>query len=213
MSSHTKLLRMITNGTIRNAFILFILFIIPAAILHAQSNKKLNVLLIAVDDLNDWVGAFKGYPGVHTPNFDRLAKMGMRFTKAYCAAPACNPSRTALLTGVRPSSSGVYHNNQPWRPALPQAITLPQYFTANGYEVMGIGKIFHGPYDDSASWPKSYKNNSFPDLIRPHRAVMVISTGDPWLFVMRTLAITNMCKKELNLSGRITKDHFSLHLG
>ena len=163
MSSHTTLLRMISNCTIRNAYILLHLLILPATILQAQSNKKLNVLLIAVDDLNDWVGAFKGYPGVHTPNFDRLAKMGMKFTKAYCAAPACNPSRTALLTGVRPSSSGVYHNNQPWRPALPHAITLPQYFTANGYEVMGIGKIFHGPYDDSASWPKKYKNQSFPE--------------------------------------------------
>ncbi|HVE61294.1 MAG TPA: sulfatase, partial [Chitinophagaceae bacterium] len=120
------------------------------------------MLFIAVDDLNDWVGPLKGYPGVKTPNIDRLAKKGMTFKKAYCSAPACNPSRASLLTGVRPSTSGVYHNSQPWRNVLPDVVTLPQYFTANGYKVMGAGKIFHEPFEDSVSWPVKYEVPEFP---------------------------------------------------
>ena len=130
--------------------------------LSGQKPQKYNVLFIAVDDLNDWVEPLKGYPGVKTPNIDRLAKKGMTFKKAYCSAPACNPSRASLLTGVRPSTSGVYHNTQPWRNILPNAVTLPQYFTANGYKVMGAGKIFHEPFEDSASWPVKYEVPDFP---------------------------------------------------
>ena len=91
--------------------------------LFAQEKLKYNVLFIAIDDLNDWVGPLDGYKGVKTPNIDRLATQGMNFTRAYCPAPVCNPSRTALLTGVRPSTSGVYQNWHPWRRALPNAIT------------------------------------------------------------------------------------------
>ncbi len=119
----------------------------------AQVNEKYNVLFIAVDDMNDWVGPFGGYEGIITPNIDKLAKKGVVFKRAYCSAPACNPSRASLLTGIRPSTSGVYHNNQPWRPVLKDAVTLPQYFTANGYEVKGAGKIFHNSYNDLPSWP------------------------------------------------------------
>ena len=114
--------------------------------------KRPNVLFIAIDDLNDWCGCLGGHPDAHTPNIDRLAARGVLFTHAYCAAPACNPSRTALLTGLRPATSGVYLNSQPWRPVLPDAVTLPQHFMANGYRVIGGGKIFHGRYKDPASW-------------------------------------------------------------
>ncbi|HET6768868.1 MAG TPA: sulfatase [Chitinophagaceae bacterium] len=134
--------------------ILFLLLYIQQA--SAQTNKKYNVLFIAVDDLNDWVGPLDGYKGVKTPNIDKLAKEGMNFTRAYCPAPVCNPSRAALLTGVRPSTSGVYQNWHPWRRAMPNVVTLPQYFMANGYEVVGISKIFHDAYNDSASWHKYF---------------------------------------------------------
>ncbi len=106
-------------------------------------NRRPNVLLIAVDDMNDWVGCLGGYPGVHTPNIERLARRGVLFANAHCAAPLCNPSRTALLTGLRPSTSGIYNNEQYWRPALPDVVTLPQYFKRNGYYVAGAGKVFH----------------------------------------------------------------------
>jgi arylsulfatase A-like enzyme len=128
----------------------------------AQQASHNNVILIAVDGLNDWVGVLHSYPGIKTPNLDKLAKRGMIFTRAYCSAPLCNPSRTSLLTGVRPSTSGVYNNGQPFRKVLPNAITMPQYFTANGYEVIGAGKIFHEAYYDSASWPVPYEQYDSP---------------------------------------------------
>ena len=105
--------------------------------------KKPNVLFISVDDMNDWVGCLKGYPGVQTPNIDRLAQRGVLFANAHCASPLCNPSRTALLTGQRASSTGIYDNDQFWPPVLPDAVTLPMYFRKHGYHVAGAGKVFH----------------------------------------------------------------------
>ena len=109
----------------------------------AAPRSPLNVLMIGVDDMNDWVGCLGGYPGVKTPNIDRLAKAGVLFSNAHCAAPVCNPSRTALFTGRRPSSTGIYDNEQYWRPALPGLQTLPEYFRSNGYHVAGAGKVLH----------------------------------------------------------------------
>src|SRR5688500_14746391 len=127
----------------------------------AAPQRRPNVLFIAVDDLNDWVGCLGGHPDAKTPHIDRLARRSVVFTRAYCAAPACNPSRVALLTGRRPSSTGVYHNNQPWRPvpALKDAVTLPQHFMQSGYHVAGCGKIFHGGFDDPTSWHDYRKRN------------------------------------------------------
>jgi arylsulfatase A-like enzyme len=99
--------------------------------------------MIGVDDMNDWVGCLGGYPGVRTPNIDRLAANGVLFSNAHCAAPVCNPSRTALFTGRRPSTTGVYDNEQYWRPALPGVLTLPEYFRKNGYHAAGAGKVLH----------------------------------------------------------------------
>jgi len=109
----------------------------------ATPRKQPNILMIGVDDMNDWVGCLGGYPGVRTPNIDRLAKMGALFQNAHCAAPVCNPSRTALFTGRRPSTTGIYDNEQYWRPALPGLQTMPEYFRGNGYYVAGAGKVFH----------------------------------------------------------------------
>ena len=75
------------------------------------------MLFIAVDDLNDWVGVLGGHPQARTPNMDRLARRGLLFTKAYCSAPSCNPSRSSLLTGLRPSTTGIYANAHDWRQA------------------------------------------------------------------------------------------------
>ena len=126
---------------------------IGQAAAKAGENRP-NVLFLAIDDLNDWIGCLGGHPDVKTPNLDRLARRGVLFTNAYCAAPACNPSRAALMTGIRPSSSGVYVNPQPWRqsPVLKDAVTLSQHFMAHGYTAKGSGKIYHGGYPDPASW-------------------------------------------------------------
>ena len=119
----------------------------------AQAARR-NLLFIAIDDLNDWIGCLNGHPGVMTPNLDRLAARGTLFTSAHCAAPVCNPSRTALLYGKRPSTSGVYNNDQPHRrsPILKDAVTLPMHFMQNGYRAVGGGKIFHERYPDPQSW-------------------------------------------------------------
>ena len=126
-----------------------------------MADEKPNVLFIAVDDLNDWIGVLGGHPQAATPNIDRLSRRGMLFARAYCAAPACNPSRAALMTGIRPSTSGVYHNADPWRKAMPDAVTLPQHFMQSGYTALGSGKIYHGRFPDPPSW-----NTYFPSKTR-----------------------------------------------
>ena len=114
--------------------------------------ERPNVLFIPIDDMNDWVTHLGGHPQSVTPNLDRLAQRGVTFTNAHCAAPACNPSRAALRTGLRPSTTGVYHNSNPWRPVLPDVITLPRHFMDNGYFCAGFGKVYHGRYADPNDW-------------------------------------------------------------
>src|SRR4051812_26537867 len=104
--------------------VLLILLLAPLA----TAAEKPNVLFIAVDDLNDWVGPLGGHPQARTPNFDRLAARGVTFTNAHCQAPMCNPSRTSVMTGLRPSTTGVYAL-APWFrtiPPLKDLVTLPQ---------------------------------------------------------------------------------------
>lgn len=140
--------------------------------LFAQS-KPPNVLFIAVDDLNDWVGFMGGYPGdVKTPNLDRLARMGTAFTNAHTASPVCCPSRVAVLSGQLPSTSGIYNNRHWWKPNLPDLVTIPAHFKANGYTVVGAGKIFHHTAGNNPpeSWD-DYQRLDFHDDVfaRPRR--------------------------------------------
>ena len=102
-----------------------------------------NILFIAIDDMNDWTTVFNRDNPIRTPNLERLAKRGVFFSKAFCSTPACNPSRTAIMTGLHATTSGVYGNRDPWRKMLPDAVTLPQYFERHGYATRGAGKIFH----------------------------------------------------------------------
>ena len=120
------------------------------------AQERPNVLFIAVDDLNHWVGHLDGHPGTFTPNIDRLAGRGVTFSRAYAAAPLCNPSRVSLLTGVMPAHSGIYGNSETLREQLPEAITLPHYFRQNGYNVKGGGKIFHRGPEDGAAWDEYF---------------------------------------------------------
>ncbi len=102
-----------------------------------------NVLLVSLDDLNDWVGCLGGHPDAHTPNIDRLAARGLLFKDAHCASPKCNPSRTAIFTGLMPSTTGIYDNGHWWKPHLPDVVTMPEYFRGHGYLTAGGGKVFH----------------------------------------------------------------------
>lgn len=140
-----------------------------------------NILFIAIDDLNDWTSCLGGKLEVKTPNIDRLAKRGILFTNAHCSVPACNPSRVSVLTGIAPATSGILDNGQHWRqsPVLKNAITIPEHFRANGYRVVGGGKIFHclswtrtgGGTDenDFSVWDQYYpsKIKSMPDSVWP----------------------------------------------
>jgi arylsulfatase A-like enzyme len=125
--------------------LLLTLLLIASLLAHAgNADARPNILFIAVDDLNHWVGHLGRNPQVKTPNIDRLAKKGVTFTRAYCAAPVCNPSRTALMSGLRPGTTGVYHNPIDYRPHVLPAQTLNSHFRKHGYFVAGAGKIYHG---------------------------------------------------------------------
>jgi choline-sulfatase len=104
-----------------------------------------NILFIAVDDLNDWVSCLGGHPQSRTPNIDRLARRGTLFANAHCQAPLCNPSRSSVLTGLRPTTTGIYALEPGIRAvsSLRNCVTLPQYFAAHGYATYTSGKVFH----------------------------------------------------------------------
>ena len=121
------------------------LVLLNGIFMYAQEQP--NVLLIMVDDMNDWVGAFGGHPQAITPNMDKLAQKSTVFKNAYCSAALCNPSRTSMLTGYQPFKTGVYGNKEVFREmkGFENTVTLPQYFAQNGYKTAASGKIFHSP--------------------------------------------------------------------
>jgi arylsulfatase A-like enzyme len=117
------------------------------------SAERPNVLFIAIDDLNDWVGFLDGHPNTKTPNLDRLAERSVVFTNAQCAAPACVPSRNAMFTGMSPAKTGLYKNGDGSfrkNAYAKDAVTLTQHFMEHGYRAEGVGKILHG--GDAVSW-------------------------------------------------------------
>ena len=120
----------------------------PLTVLHAADApaKKPNILFIAIDDQNDWIGHLGGHPLVKTPHIDRLAARGTTFLNAHCQAPLCNPSRTSLLLSLRPSTTGIYGLAPAPRtvPALRDRVSLPQHFAGQGYHTAATGKIYHG---------------------------------------------------------------------
>ncbi len=119
----------------------------------AASDDHPNILLIAIDDLNDWVGCL-GHAQAKTPNIDQLATRGTLFTNAHCQAPICNPSRTSVMLGLRPSTTGIYVNS-PWFRRTERnkdRVTLSQYFAEHGYKTLTAGKIYHGSRQDPRSF-------------------------------------------------------------
>jgi arylsulfatase A-like enzyme len=118
----------------------------------ARAADKPNILFIAIDDLRDWVN-YLGYDQVKTPNLDKLSARGLTFSRGYCASPVCNPSRAALMSGMRSSTTGVYSNGIDWRTHITEATpTLNQHLRTQGYYVCGAGKIYHGGFPRLSDW-------------------------------------------------------------
>ncbi len=117
----------------------------------APAADKLNVLFLMSDDLRPELSGY-GHPTVQTPNIDALGRAGVRFERAYCQYPLCNPSRTSLLTGRYPTTTGVLDNTRHFRDDHPEIVTLPQHFKNHGYVALRTGKIFHGGLDDTEAW-------------------------------------------------------------
>lgn len=127
----------------------------------AAEPAKPNVLFIAVDDLNHWVGYTGRNPQSKTPNIDRLSRRGVSFTHAYCAAPLCNPSRAALMSGKRPGTTACYQNEDNWKQYIPEGISLNATFKRAGYYVAGAGKIYHGSTYYPSEWDDYFDERSF----------------------------------------------------
>jgi arylsulfatase A-like enzyme len=111
-----------------------------------QGADRPNVLFIAIDDQNDWIGALGGHPLAKTPHLDQLAARGTLFLNAHCQSPLCNPSRTSLMLSLRPTTTGIY-GLAPWFRTLPEwkdRVSLPQHFKAHGYRTFSTGKVYHG---------------------------------------------------------------------
>ncbi len=147
-------------GTGWKLFPFAIWIVICAQIAVAAVPDRPNVLFIAIDDLNTRLGCY-GVDRISSPHIDKFASEGVRFDRAYCQYPSCGPSRTSLLTGLRPQTSGMINNRMSFRELVPDAVTLPQLFRKNGYYVARVGKIFHqrvpldigeSGADDPGSW-------------------------------------------------------------
>ncbi|MBA3483052.1 MAG: sulfatase [Pirellulales bacterium] len=135
----------------RNLAMLAVLLLMTTT---SRAAERPNVLMICVDDLKPALGCY-GDALAKSPNIDALAARGVRFDRAYCNQAVCAPSRNALLTGLRPQTLGIYDLPTNFRKAVPDAVTLPQHFKANGYRTEGMGKIFHvghGNHEDPVSW-------------------------------------------------------------
>lgn len=167
-----------------------------------------NVLFIAMDDLNDWIGCLDGHPQSITPNLDRLAASGVLFRNAHCAAPSCNPSRTAIFSGQPPHRSGLYQNMQKLREVMPNAELLPSYFSRHGYWSAGSGKMLHYIIDP-VSWddyfPKKETDNPFPRTFNPPNRPINLPRGGTWQYVETDWASLDVTDEEYGGDWLVTK--------
>ena len=130
---------------ILNMFLAALILAVPCLAFAQAADEAVrpNVLFISIDDMNDWAGFMDTHPQILTPNMDTLASEGVSFTNAHVPAPICGPSRTAIMSGLWPSTNGIYTNSANYRRDLPDVVSMPEYFRQNGYYVMGAGKLFH----------------------------------------------------------------------
>ena len=144
-----------------------------ATSLQAADEKHPNVLFIAIDDLRPELGCY-GNTVIKTPNFDRLARRGMVFNHAYCQQAVCSPSRASIMTGKRPDATLVWDLETHFRVALPNVKTIGQYFKEHGYFSQGMGKIYHGGFDDEATWSTPWMTPKAPTYAKDPTAADVV---------------------------------------
>jgi arylsulfatase A-like enzyme len=145
----------------RHCFVVTLLALLGIPLIATGSElKQPNVLFIALDDLNHWVGYLGRNLQTSTPNIDKLAARGVSFKHSYTASPSCNPSRAALMSGMRPSTTGIYENRNDWRPFIDPDKTLISTFRRSGYVTLGAGKIYHGAYDRQEEWDDYLRTRS-----------------------------------------------------
>ncbi len=119
---------------------------------RGPSSRQPNILMVVIDDMKPWIGPH-GFTAAHTPALDELSEQGVVFRRAYCAAPACSPSRAAAFTGRAPHQTGVYLNKHSWRDLAPKTTTFPRLLREAGYRTAGFGKLFHIiSHDDPKAW-------------------------------------------------------------
>ena len=159
-----------------HSIMLLILFFLIGCNNSNKKNERPNVLFIAIDDMNDWIGPLGGNSMSKTPNLDKLAKRSVVFSNAHCTSPACSPSRLSVMTGVLPHKSKVmdnqWYDGPKWRevPSLKNIETIDQFFKNRGYKTLGGGKIYHSlapPWTlmnqaDPTGWDFYYPNINAP---------------------------------------------------
>ncbi len=169
--------------TLKHLFLLLFLGL-PLPDVQAEPRRP-DILFIAVDDLNDWISPLGGHPQTLTPNFDRLARQSVLFTNAHCVAPSCGPVRAAIMSGVPPWKSGIYHNMQPLRRLLPDLALMPRHFANHGYDASGAGKILHYVIDPP-SWDDYFPDKStdqpLPFTRYPEQRPVSLPRGGPWQY-------------------------------
>ena len=160
-------------------------FIIFRVMVHAEdrvvaSQKPPNVVFICIDDLNDWVGVLGGHSLAQTPHIDRLAARGTVFLNAHAQASVCTPSRVSFMTGLRPSTTGIYGLDVSFVQAesTQDSVTLPRYFRKNGYKTVGVGKLFHHVEENESAF--EVYQPSFPKGPRPAEKLVAQTSGDFW---------------------------------
>ena len=185
----------------------FVLFLVVLGSWELRAEKP-NILFISMDDLNDWIGCMGGNKQSITPNLDRLAESGVLFTNAHCPGAACNPSRTAIMTGLSPHTSGLYDNGQKMREILPDTELIPQHFRNHGYRASGSGKILHY-FIDARSWdeyyPEKETENPFPRTLYPDKRPVNLPRGGPWQYVETDWAALDASDEEFGGDWLVSK--------
>jgi arylsulfatase A-like enzyme len=157
----------------------FALLVVSSVSVLAASATRPNVLFVAVDDLRPEFGAY-GHSYILSPNLDRLGRAGVVFNRAYCQQAVCSPSRTVVMTGTRPDTNKVWDLETHFRTALPNVVTLGQHFKQHGYFVQGMGKIYHGGFDDAPTWSVPWQTpRASGAYARPENIALANRPADP----------------------------------